>query len=84
MRIVAVLVLLASAGCASTLPPHVWLPIEHVEGADLFWWTAAKQCSLRVIWWAGPDDVRSFQVPVDAALCVERLKADGYDLKGQP
>lgn len=77
-----VLALVFCAGCASKLPPHVWIPIEHLEAADIFWWIGPpQQCTLRLMWARGKDDIVSMTLPMPLPTCIEWLKADGYDVK---
>lgn len=65
-------------GCAEKLPPHVWMQVRHVEGVDLFWWTDTGRCQVRVITQKTPDEYGSFTVDIDAAICLEALRARGY------
>lgn len=85
MKLVVVLLCVCFSGCASVpLPPHVWMPIEQVERVDLFWWTNEQVCQIRVLLW-DRGTPKMFTVTVEAAdqsLCLERLKADGYDVTG--
>lgn len=72
------LALVLTSACAGrNLPPHVWLPVQNLEGVDRFWWTDQRICQLRVIWW-DRDTPKSFTVTVDPWVCVEGLKAEGY------
>ncbi len=74
---------LACSGCVAKLPPHVWMPIHHVEGVDLFWWTDTQQCQLRIVTHPAPDDYKGFTVEnVDPNLCLETLRAEGFSTKG--
>lgn len=77
------LVSLSSACVGAHLPPHVWMPIDHVDSASLFWWTDQRVCQMRVIYRVG-DEFRGLTVPVDVGVCLGRLKADGYDIRRTP
>ncbi len=79
MKAIALALVVLLTGCARHLPPHVWIPIQYVEGVDLFWWTDQQLCNLRVIW-SETDEARSFTVPVESGLCLGWLKAQGYQL----
>lgn len=69
MKRLLLLTLLAS-GCANHLPPHTWIPVEHVEAVDLFWWPEQQECDLRVIYRVAQDDYRGFTIfRVDPQLC---------------
>lgn len=78
---VALMCLLALTGCAQKLPPHVWLPVQHVESVDLYWWTSLQLCTIQVVW-LDRGTPKVFAATTDRTLCVERLKADGYDVSG--
>jgi hypothetical protein len=79
LLLVVMCVACLSVACMSDkLPPHVWMPVKHVEGVDFFWWTDMQICQVRVIYWVGPDDIRGQTMTVDPAVCLDRLKADGY------
>ena len=60
------------------------MPVKHVEAVDYFWWTDANEqhCQVRVIWWDPMGLPRGQTMAVDAAMCLERLKALGYDVHG--
>lgn len=79
-RAAVLLIALSLAACTSKLPPHVWIKIPRSE-ADMFWWTETRQCSLRVFYW-DRDTPKTMGVEIDASVCLEWLKADGYDVKG--
>lgn len=80
-RLLLIGLLALASGCTRKLPPHVRVPVPHLSSVDLVWWTATQQCDVYVLFW-DRDIPKSFQVPVDASLCIAWLKAEGYDVKG--
>lgn len=77
----------ALSGCAQTLPPHVRLPITHVERADLYYWRDTGLCTLAIVAWprrVADDPPVTLQFSLDPSVCRAWAQADGVDVGGQP
>lgn len=75
------LALILLTGCAQKLPPHVWMPIDRVQGVDLFWWRDTHICQVRVVFENGNGTAGTWTYRidrVDEAACLAWAKADGW------